>query len=37
MADQLRDRRERLGPTYTLVGEELADAFAPVARRLRGE
>ncbi|MDH2416426.1 TIGR03621 family F420-dependent LLM class oxidoreductase [Nocardioides sp. CER19] len=35
MADQLRQRRETLGVSYLLVGEELADAFAPVAELLR--
>jgi probable F420-dependent oxidoreductase len=36
MADQLRHRRETLGVSYILVGEELADAFAPVIELLHG-
>ncbi|MFD6445795.1 TIGR03621 family F420-dependent LLM class oxidoreductase [Promicromonospora sp. NPDC060204] len=37
MADQLRDRRERLGISYLVVSEELVDAFTPVLRILAGE
>ncbi len=37
MADQLRDRRERLGISYFVVSEELMDAFTPVLRILSGE
>lgn len=37
MADQLRDRRERLGISYLVVSEELVDAFTPVLRILSGE
>jgi len=36
MADQLRERRERFGISYVLVGEELMDAFAPVVVELAG-
>ncbi len=36
MADQLRERRERLGISYLLVGDELMDAFAPVVGILAG-
>ena len=36
MADQLRRRRETLGISYLLVGEELSDAFAPVVELLSG-
>lgn len=37
MADQLRDRRKRLGISYLVVSEELVDAFTPVLRILAGE
>ncbi|MFC8799266.1 TIGR03621 family F420-dependent LLM class oxidoreductase [Promicromonospora sp. NPDC057138] len=37
MADQLRERRERLGISYVVVGEELVEAFTPVLRILSGE
>jgi hypothetical protein len=37
MADQLRERRERLGISYLVVSEELMDAFTPVLRILSGE
>ncbi|GAA2231888.1 LLM class F420-dependent oxidoreductase [Promicromonospora sukumoe] len=37
MADQLRERRERLGVSYFVVSEELVDAFTPVLRLLSGE
>lgn len=36
MADQLRERRERLGVSYILVGDELMEAFAPVVDILAG-
>lgn len=36
MADQLRERRERFGISYVLVGDELMDAFAPVVAELAG-
>ncbi|MFE7225476.1 TIGR03621 family F420-dependent LLM class oxidoreductase [Nocardioides sp. NPDC057577] len=36
MADQLRERRERLGVSYVLVGDELMEAFAPVVGLLAG-
>ncbi|SDL22314.1 probable F420-dependent oxidoreductase, MSMEG_2516 family [Nocardioides sp. YR527] len=36
MADQLRERRERLGVSYVLVGDELMEAFAPVVGVLAG-
>ncbi|TQL67165.1 putative F420-dependent oxidoreductase [Nocardioides albertanoniae] len=36
IADQLRERRDRLGISYVLVGDELMDAFAPVVRLLSG-
>jgi probable F420-dependent oxidoreductase len=36
MADQLRERRERLGISYVLVGDELMEAFAPVVGLLAG-
>lgn len=36
IADQLRERRERLGINYLVVGDELMDAFAPVVRLLAG-
>ncbi|GGR55940.1 putative F420-dependent oxidoreductase [Nocardioides luteus] len=36
MADQLRERRERLGVSYVLVGDELMEAFAPVVDVLAG-
>ena len=36
MADQLRERRERLGISYLLVGDELMEAFAPVVGLLAG-
>ncbi|MGY0387190.1 TIGR03621 family F420-dependent LLM class oxidoreductase [Nocardioides sp. WG-D5] len=36
MADQLRERRERLGVSYILVGDELMEAFAPVVGLLAG-
>jgi probable F420-dependent oxidoreductase len=36
MADLLRERRERLGVSYILVGDELMDAFAPVVGLLAG-
>ena len=36
MADQLRERRERFGISYVLVGHELMDAFAPVVAELAG-
>lgn len=36
IAEQLRDRRERLGINYVVVGDELMDAFAPVLRLLAG-
>jgi probable F420-dependent oxidoreductase len=36
MADQLRRRREELGISYVLVGDELVDAFAPVVGLLSG-
>lgn len=35
-AEQLLERRERLGASYVLVAGELAEAFAPVAARLAG-
>lgn len=37
MADQLRERRERLGISYFVVSEELMDAFTPVLRILSAE
>jgi len=37
MADQLRRRREELGISYYLVGDELMAAFAPVVGELSGE
>lgn len=37
MAEQLRVRRERLGISYVLVGQELMHAFAPVLPQLAGE
>jgi len=37
MAEQLRDRRERLGLSYLLVADELMEAFAPVVAILAGE
>jgi alkanesulfonate monooxygenase SsuD/methylene tetrahydromethanopterin reductase-like flavin-dependent oxidoreductase (luciferase family) len=37
MAEQLRDRRERLGLSYLLAAEELMEAFAPVVAILAGE
>jgi len=36
MADQLPERRERLGISYLLVGDELMEAFAPVVGLLTG-
>lgn len=36
MADQLRERRERFGISYVLVGDELMAAFAPVVAELAG-
>lgn len=36
-ADQLRERRERLGISYVVVPEELVDAFTPVPRILSRE
>ena len=36
IADQLRDRRQRLGINYVVAGDELMDAFAPVVRLLAG-
>lgn len=36
IADQLRQRRERLGINYVVVGDELMDAFAPVVALLAG-
>ena len=36
MANQLRERRERFGISYVLVGEELMDAFVPVVAELAG-
>jgi probable F420-dependent oxidoreductase len=35
-AEQLRERRDRLGISYVLVGDELMEAFAPVVARLAG-
>lgn len=37
IADQLRERRERLGINYVVVGDELMDAFAPVVKLLADE
>ncbi|WP_423464627.1 LLM class flavin-dependent oxidoreductase [Promicromonospora sp. MS192] len=37
MADQLRERRERLGISYVVVGQELMEAFDPVRQILAGE
>jgi len=34
IADQLRERRERFGINYVVVGDELMDAFAPVVNLL---
>ena len=36
IADQLRERRERIGINYVVVGDELMDAFAPVVQLLTG-
>jgi probable F420-dependent oxidoreductase len=37
MADDLRERRERWGFSYVIVGAEDIDAFAPVVAELAGE
>jgi hypothetical protein len=37
MADQLRERRQRLGVSYFVVAEELVGAFTPALRILSGE
>ncbi len=36
IADDLRQRRERYGFSYIIVGEEVTDAFAPVVAELAG-
>ena len=36
IADDLRERRERWGFSYVIVGPEEADAFAPVVAELSG-
>ncbi|MBO0842109.1 MAG: LLM class F420-dependent oxidoreductase, partial [Nocardioides sp.] len=37
MAEQLLERRDRLGISYVLVGDELMDAFLPVMGALGSE
>jgi probable F420-dependent oxidoreductase len=37
MCQTLRERRERLGISYIMVGDELMESLAPVVERLRGE
>jgi probable F420-dependent oxidoreductase len=37
MCEQLLKRRERFGLSYTLVADELMEAFAPVVERLAGQ
>ncbi len=36
MAEDLRERRERYGFSYVIVGEEIVDEFAPVVAELSG-